>query len=310
MIAARRRQGRGARLRRRDPAGRRSSRQIDDPRRRRPTSLLVTLVAVALLRGSIVGAAARLLRPACSSTPANLGTLGVTSLLLTIAGYWIGRYGETTGARPRARAVRLGRGRDRPRTSSARSSCTTCSATRLRRAVVLLEHAAADGRAEPAADAAGLRARPRGCSPLDRPRARDGGAAAWLARAAHAAARAAFLPPDPRVEEPYRFTPQLALRVAILGAIALAVFGVLFFRLWALQVLSGPQYLQAALEQPAPLDPRRGAARRRSSTATAASLVDERRRHRRRAAGRPTCRRPDAARYASCGGSRRSCTSR
>ena len=56
-----------------------------------------------------------------------------------------------------------------------------------------------------------------------------------------------FLPPDPRVEGPYRFTPQLALRIGILGAVALAVFGVLFFRLWALQVLSGPQYLQAAM---------------------------------------------------------------
>ena len=57
-----------------------------------------------------------------------------------------------------------------------------------------------------------------------------------------------FLPPDPRVEGPYRFTPQLALRIGILGAVALAIFGVLFFRLWALQVLSGPQYLQAALD--------------------------------------------------------------
>jgi len=57
-----------------------------------------------------------------------------------------------------------------------------------------------------------------------------------------------FLPPDPRVEEPYRFTPQLALRLGILGALALLVFGVLFFRLWALQVLSGPQYLQASLD--------------------------------------------------------------
>jgi penicillin-binding protein 2 len=57
-----------------------------------------------------------------------------------------------------------------------------------------------------------------------------------------------FLPPDPRVESPYRFTPQLALRIGILGAVALAVFGVLFFRLWALQVLSGPQYLRAALD--------------------------------------------------------------
>ena len=57
-----------------------------------------------------------------------------------------------------------------------------------------------------------------------------------------------FLPPDPRVETPYRFTPQLALRIGILGAVALLAFGVLFFRLWALQVLSGPQYLKAALD--------------------------------------------------------------
>jgi penicillin-binding protein 2 len=57
-----------------------------------------------------------------------------------------------------------------------------------------------------------------------------------------------FLPPDPRVEGPYRFTPQLALRIGILVAVTLVVFGVLFFRLWALQVLSGPQYLQAALD--------------------------------------------------------------
>ncbi len=57
-----------------------------------------------------------------------------------------------------------------------------------------------------------------------------------------------FLPPDPRVEEPYRFTPQLALRLGILAAVALIAFGILFFRLWALQVLSGPQYLRAALD--------------------------------------------------------------
>ena len=55
-----------------------------------------------------------------------------------------------------------------------------------------------------------------------------------------------FLPPDPRVEEPYRLTPQLALRVGILGALALAVFAVLFLRLWALEVLSGTQYLRIA----------------------------------------------------------------
>jgi penicillin-binding protein 2 len=55
-----------------------------------------------------------------------------------------------------------------------------------------------------------------------------------------------FLPPDPRVREPHRLTPQLALRVAILGAFALLVFGVLFFRLWSLQVLSGNEFLNAA----------------------------------------------------------------
>ena len=55
-----------------------------------------------------------------------------------------------------------------------------------------------------------------------------------------------FLPPDPRVTEPYRLTPKIAFRLAILGMILLAVFAVLFLRLWALQILSGPQYLQAA----------------------------------------------------------------
>jgi penicillin-binding protein 2 len=55
-----------------------------------------------------------------------------------------------------------------------------------------------------------------------------------------------FLPGDPRVAEPYRLTPQLALRVAILGFVALALFAVLFLRLWALQVLSGQRYLAQA----------------------------------------------------------------
>ncbi len=40
--------------------------------------------------------------------------------------------------------------------------------------------------------------------------------------------------------------PQLALRVAILGGIALVMFGVIFFRLWYLQVLSGEQYVHQA----------------------------------------------------------------
>jgi penicillin-binding protein 2 len=55
-----------------------------------------------------------------------------------------------------------------------------------------------------------------------------------------------FLPGDPRVSEPYRLTPQLALRVAVLGFLALALFAVLFLRLWALQVLAGDRYLAQA----------------------------------------------------------------
>ena len=61
-----------------------------------PDLLLVTLVAVALLRGSIAGAVAGFLAGLLIDT-ATLGTLGLTSLVLTLAGYWIGRYGETTG---------------------------------------------------------------------------------------------------------------------------------------------------------------------------------------------------------------------
>ncbi|HZQ81141.1 MAG TPA: penicillin-binding protein 2 [Gaiellaceae bacterium] len=55
-----------------------------------------------------------------------------------------------------------------------------------------------------------------------------------------------FLPGDPRVSEPYRLTPQLAFRVAILAFLTLSVFAVLFLRLWALQVLSGDTYLAQA----------------------------------------------------------------
>jgi penicillin-binding protein 2 len=40
--------------------------------------------------------------------------------------------------------------------------------------------------------------------------------------------------------------PQLALRVAILGGVALAIFAVIFLRLWFLQVLSGDKYVAQA----------------------------------------------------------------
>ncbi len=47
---------------------------------------------------------------------------------------------------------------------------------------------------------------------------------------------------DPRVP----VSPQLALRVAVLGGLAMAMFAIIFFRLWFLQVLSGEQYVQQA----------------------------------------------------------------
>jgi penicillin-binding protein 2 len=55
-----------------------------------------------------------------------------------------------------------------------------------------------------------------------------------------------FLPRDPRVDAPYRLTPQLLFRIGILGFLTLAAFGVLFVRLWSLQVLSGNEFLVAA----------------------------------------------------------------
>jgi len=71
----------------------------------RPDLLLVAVVAIALARGTTVGAVAGFLGGLIFDL-ATFGTLGVTSLLLTLAGYWIGRYGETTG-RGRAHAPLL-----------------------------------------------------------------------------------------------------------------------------------------------------------------------------------------------------------
>jgi len=67
-----------------------------------PDLLLLALVGVSLLRGSVFGAVGGFCAGLVVDT-ATLGTLGLTSLVLTLAGYWIGRYGETTG-RDRAHA--------------------------------------------------------------------------------------------------------------------------------------------------------------------------------------------------------------
>jgi rod shape-determining protein MreD len=57
--------------------------------------VLVALIAISLLRGSIFGAISGFAAGYLIDT-SNLGILGFTSLLLTLAGFWTGRYGETT----------------------------------------------------------------------------------------------------------------------------------------------------------------------------------------------------------------------
>jgi penicillin-binding protein 2 len=49
-------------------------------------------------------------------------------------------------------------------------------------------------------------------------------------------------PRDPRIP----VSPQLALRVTIIGGVAMVLFSVIFFRLWFLQVLSSEQYVAQA----------------------------------------------------------------
>jgi rod shape-determining protein MreD len=58
--------------------------------------LLIVIVALALLRGSMAGAIFGFLGGIVVDL-VTLDTLGVTSLVLTLAGFWAGRYGETTG---------------------------------------------------------------------------------------------------------------------------------------------------------------------------------------------------------------------
>lgn len=60
-----------------------------------PDVVLVTLVAVALLRGPVFGAVSGFWVGLVLDT-ASFGTFGLTSLLLTLAGYVTGRFGELT----------------------------------------------------------------------------------------------------------------------------------------------------------------------------------------------------------------------
>ena len=52
--------------------------------------------------------------------------------------------------------------------------------------------------------------------------------------------------PKPVEERRPPITPQLAVRVAVLGGLAFVLFAIVFFRLWFLQVLSGEDYVSQA----------------------------------------------------------------
>lgn len=61
-----------------------------------PDLLLVAVVSLGLLRGSLAGAVLGFTGGLVVDL-LTLDTLGVTSLVLTLAGFWAGRYAETTG---------------------------------------------------------------------------------------------------------------------------------------------------------------------------------------------------------------------
>jgi rod shape-determining protein MreD len=69
-----------------------------------PDLLLVVVVVLGLARGSIPGAILGFAGGLVVDL-VTLGTLGVTSLVLTLAGFWAGRYAETTGRDRRFAAV-------------------------------------------------------------------------------------------------------------------------------------------------------------------------------------------------------------
>ena len=267
----------------------------------RPTSSSSTLLSIALLRGSIFGALAGFCAGYLIDT-ANLGMLGFTSLLLTLAGFWTGRYGETT-ARDRFHApfisvavitVLYGIGtlalRLRPRRA------------RPGRRVPL--GAAGDGAPEPDPHLARLRVRAAALPARRRPRPRARGAPPWLAGAlapvparrpagrgavpADAAARAPRR--DPRLRRARRLRRALPAPLGPAGALRR-------------QVPDGGEREQR------PDDPGRCAARhdrrpqgpdpRRATSSARASR-----------SGPPTCRRPRHAATPSCGRSRRRSRSR
>jgi len=52
-----------------------------------------------------------------------------------------------------------------------------------------------------------------------------------------------------RVPTPYLHSPAFLARIGVLGVIALAAFGILWLRLWSLQVLNGVRFRSTAQQE-------------------------------------------------------------
>ena len=92
--------------------------------------------------------------------------------------------------------------------------------------------------------------------------------------------------PTPVEERRPPITPQLAVRVAVLGGFAFVLFAIVFFRLWFLQVLSGEDYVAKAREnrvRKVRIEAPRGDIVDRDGRVLAPLLPDDPRRRRRRA---------------------------
>ncbi len=217
-------------------------------------------MSVGLLAGSLPGAVMGFGTGLLVDT-VLVQTLGVTSLLYIAIGYWSGRLRELRD--PAHGLVPLAAGA--AATAVAGIGMTLIQFLLGVDAPVSWLLAAADlhHRAGQHAD---LAARLRARAADHQPGAARRSAPPPPPRLHHRRPEPAAEPvPAPRTAEPTRparpmieppedrrppLTPQLALRVAVVGTVALALFAIIFFRLWFLQVLSGHQYLaQATVNQ-------------------------------------------------------------
>ena len=228
--------------------------------------VVLVVAAVAYYGGSVTGCAtgfsAGLLLDLLTGT-----TMGASSLVLTAVGYGVGRFREVRDPSHGLLPVAVG------------TVATACwvvafaavgADARHRRARQPAGAARHDRHraAQRAAGAAGVHGLPQAAAPVAGGRP-DGAAPPAPPAARGRPARACEGPGDLMYLDNERrptLTPQLAVRVAILGGIALAAFGIIFFRLWFLQVLSGEDYVKAAQNNQAA----RSGCRRRAATSSTA----------------------------------------